>query len=171
MHQNSTPPSGLRVLLPLRSPCTAEPGGWEGLGGFSLSPLFPKRQTDRQISCSRLKDSAVESGGKNARGLEREGLQIARILFSLGLFNYRDVSSIWKVGQANRQKDRQTDTSFQHEVSSAFFLGLTKRRVCATPSDVNPDTDVLQINVNLFAFLCFRRNCPICRHPLFSQDS
>ena len=137
-----------------------------GLGGFSLSPLFP----DRQIACSRLKDSAVESDGKNARRLERYGLQIARVLFFLG-FNYRDVPSIWKVGQANRQKDRQTDILFQYGVSSTFFLGLTKRRVSATPSDVNPDTEVLQINVNLFAFLCFRRNCPICRHPLFSQDS
>ena len=71
----------------------------------------------------------------------------------------------------DRQKDRQTDTLFQHGVSSTFFLRLTKRRVSATPSDVNRDTEVLQINVNLFAFLCFRRNCPICRHPLFSQDS
>ena len=153
--------------------CAASARQSQGVGGVGRIYPFPTifKNTDRQIACSRLKDSAVESGGKNARGLEREGLQIGRILFSLGLFNYRDVSSIWKVGQANRQKDRQTDTSFQHEVSSAFFLGLTKRRVCATPSDVNPDTEVLQINVDLFAFLCFRRNCPICRHPLFSQDS
>ena len=170
MLQNSTPSSGLRVLLPLRSPCTAEPGGGRGWADLAFPHYFQKK-TDGQIACSRLKDSAVESGGKNARRLEREGFQIGRILFSLGLFNYHDVSSIWKVGQANRQKDKQTDILFQYGVSSTFFLGLTKRRVSATPSDVNPDTEVLQINVNLFAFLCFRRNCPICRHPLFSQDS
>ena len=168
MHQNSTPSSGLRELLPLRSPCTAEPGVGRGWADLAFPHYF---QRDRQIACSRLKDSAVESDGKNARRLERYGLQIARVLFSLGFFNYRDVPSIWKVGQANTQKDRQTGTLFQYGVSSTFFLGLIKRRVSATPSDVNPDTEVLQINVNLFAFLCFRRNCPICRHPLFSQDS
>ena len=37
----------LTSVLPLCSPGKAEPLGWEGLCGFSLPPLFPKRQTDR----------------------------------------------------------------------------------------------------------------------------
>ena len=108
--------------------CAASARQSQGVGGVGRIYPFPTifKKTDRQIACSRLKDSAVESGGKNARGLEREGLQIGRILFSLGLFNYRDVSSIWKVGQANRQKDRQTDTLFQYGFSSISFLDLQR---------------------------------------------
>ena len=66
--------------------CAAPALQSQGVGGVGRIYSFPtiSKKTDRQIACSRLKDSAVESDGKNARRLERYGLQIARVLFSLG---------------------------------------------------------------------------------------
>ena len=81
VHQNSTPSSGLQVLLPLRTPCTAEPGVGSGCADLAFLYYFQK---DRKTVCSRLKDSAVKSDAKIARGLGRDGLQIARVLFFVG---------------------------------------------------------------------------------------
>ena len=55
-------------------------------GGRGCADLaFPYYfQKDRKTVCSRLKGSAVKSDAKIARGLGRDGLQIARVLFFVG---------------------------------------------------------------------------------------
>ena len=145
-------------------------GGGVGVGGFLRPPPPPpptiSKKTDRQIACSRLQHSAEKSDAKNARGLERVGSRSRASYFPLACqSHFRDVPTICKL------TDRQTDRHyFNTEFLQLSFLDLQRGRSLQPLSRQAQDRSVTD-NFNLFAFLCFRRNCPICRHPLFSQDS